>query len=467
MDPFECDAVALAAAIRGGQVSALAVAEMALARIRTRDKCVNAFTAVTEARARTAARRVDEAVAQGRDPGPIAGVPFAVKNLFDISGLVTLAGSKIRQANPPAAVDATLIRRLEAAGAILVGALNMDEFAYGFTSENSHYGPVRNPHDPTRIAGGSSGGSGAAIAAGMVHFTLGSDTGGSIRIPSSLCGTFGIRPTFGRLSRAGTVLFAPSLDTVGPLCRSPRDLALIFDLLQGPDSADPACSPASFSAVASQMERGADGLRIAVAGGYFKRYAAPDAEEAIGRVARHLSASDEIELPDPHLARSAAYVISAVEGASHHEADLRHRLNDFDPNTRCRFLAGALLPAAWYIKAQRCRRWFHDRVLDIFSRFDAILAPTTPCSATAIGRETITLGGETMMMRPSMGLLTQPFSLIGMPIVSVPLRGRSGLPIGIQIVVAPHREDLALRIARQLECDGVSGALLAPAEAVA
>jgi 1-carboxybiuret hydrolase len=459
MSFFGSDSIALAAAVRQREASATSFVEAALARIRALDPQINAFTEVTEARARAEARRVDAIVAQGRDPGPLAGVPFAVKNLFDIAGLPTLAGSKIRRSAAPAARDAALVRRLTQAGAVLVGALNMDEFAYGFTTENSHYGPVRNPHDPERTAGGSSGGSGAAVAAGMVPFTLGSDTGGSIRVPSSLCGLFGLKPTYGRVSRAGSVLFAPSFDVVGPLGRSVRDLALLCDLLQGPDSEDPVCSAAPGSPVSRELTRGASNLRLAVAGGYFKRYATPEAEEVITRVAHHLAIGDTIELPDPRVARSAAFVIGAAEGASMHDVDLRHRLEDFDPNTRYRFLAGALLPADWYVKAQRYRRWFNDRLAEIFTRFDAILTPATPFSAIRLGQERVILGGEELMARPSVGLFTQPFSLIGVPIVVVPLRGSSGLPLGVQIVAAHHREDLALRIAHQLERDGIAQAL--------
>ena len=209
----------LAASVREGRTSATAVARETLAKIRAENGAINAFTAVTEDRALVAAAAVDAAVAAGRDPGALAGAPFAVKNLFDVAGLPTIAGSRIDRDRAPAARDAALVRRLEEAGAVLVGALNMDEYAYGFSTENTHYGATRNPHDRTRVAGGSSGGSAAAVAASLIPLSLGSDTNGSIRVPAALCGVFGLRPTYGRLSRSGMRLFSASLDVGGPFAQ--------------------------------------------------------------------------------------------------------------------------------------------------------------------------------------------------------------------------------------------------------
>jgi aspartyl-tRNA(Asn)/glutamyl-tRNA(Gln) amidotransferase subunit A len=236
------DAVAIAAAVREGKVSAVEVAKATLQRIAARDSELNCFTTVTAETALADAERIDREIAQGKNPGSLAGVPFAVKNLFDIAGLTTLAGAKINAENPRAIQDATAVARLKQAGAVLVGALNMDEYAYGFVTENSHYGATHNPHDLKRVAGGSSGGSAAAIAAGLVPLTLGSDTNGSIRVPAALCGVFGLKPTYGRLSRAGVTLFSSSLDHVGPFARSVRDIATAFDVLQGEDERDPVCT---------------------------------------------------------------------------------------------------------------------------------------------------------------------------------------------------------------------------------
>src|SRR5262249_55738897 len=217
---------------------------------------------------------------------------------FDVRGMPTLAGSKINRDRPPAGRDATLIERLEAADAVLIGALNMGEYAYDFTGENVHDGPSRNPHDPSRMTGGPSGGSGAAVAAGLVPIALGSDTNGSIRVPASFCGLFGLKPTYGRLSRARTFPFVASLDHVGPLARSAGDLALAYDAMQGPDPDDPVCALRPAVAATPLLEKGSEGLRIAVAGGYFRAGLFPQAQDALAKVAAALGATSEIEIPE-------------------------------------------------------------------------------------------------------------------------------------------------------------------------
>src|ERR1700726_3047683 len=308
-------AASIAAAVTAGRVSATHIVEAALARIRERDPLLNSFTAVTERRALARAQALDGARAKGEKLPALAGVPFAVKNLFDVGGLSTLAGSKINRDLPPAERDAALIERLEAAGAILVGALNMGEYAYDFTGENIHDGPSRNPHDLDRMTGGSSGGSGAAVGGGLVPLALGSDTNGSIRVPSSLCGIFGLKPTYGRLTRARTFPFVASLDHLGPSARTAGDLARAYDALQGPDADDPACAERAAEPVTALLDRGTEGLRIAVAGGYFKGKTA-EAVAAVDSVASALGANRDIDTPQAERARSAAFIITASEGAS-------------------------------------------------------------------------------------------------------------------------------------------------------
>src|SRR5205814_912687 len=250
-----------------------------------------------------------------------------------------------------------------------------------FTTENTHYGATHNPHDLTRVAGGSSGGSAAAVAAGMVPLTLGSDTNGSIRVPAALCGVFGLKPTYGRVSRAGAVLFASSFDHIGPFARTTRDLALAFDALQGPDARDPVCTSRPAEPAAGEIERGIDGLRIAIADGHFAKGGAPECHDAVARVADALGARRRVTLPEAHRARAAAFVITTCEGAQLHLESLRTRAKDFDPLIRDRFLAGALVPAALYARAQRFRAWFRDRVREAFRDVDVLLAPTTPWPA--------------------------------------------------------------------------------------
>ena len=455
------DALATAAAIRNGRMSAVEAAETALRGIAALDGRIHAFTAVTEERAFAEARAIDAARAAGQTLPALAGVPYAVKNLFDIAGLTTLAGSKINRDRAPAKEDAALVARMRGAGAVLVGALNMDEYAFGFTTENAHYGTARNPHDLSRIAGGSSGGSAAAVAAGMVPLSLGTDTNGSIRVPSSLCGIFGIKPTYGRLSRRGAYLFAASLDHVGPFARSAADLTVIYDALQGQDSGDHAQARRAMEPALPTLKEGAAGLRIAVAGGYFRQNAGPQAQAAVEAVARALKATREVILPEAQRARAAGFVITAAEGSNLHLPDLRTRPDDFDPLIRDRFLANALTPAAWYMQAQRFRLWFYQSVMRLFDDTDIILAPATPVAATQIGVESFELNGAQVPARPSMGLLTQPLSFIGLPIVTVPIHGLGPLPIGVQVIARPWREADALRVAAALESAGVASAPVA------
>ncbi|MEP0886231.1 AtzE family amidohydrolase [Trichocoleus sp. ST-U3] len=458
MDLQNADAVTTATAIKAGEITAKATVSAALKRISTHNETFNCFTAVTAETALEDAEKIDQAIAKGEHPGSLAGVPFAVKNLFDIAGLTTLAGSKINAENPPATQDATAVTRLKQAGAVLVGALNMDEYAYGFVTENSHYGSTRNPHDLTRVAGGSSGGSAAAVAAGLVPLTLGSDTNGSIRVPASLCGIFGLKPTYGRLSRSGAFLFAGSFDHIGPFARSVQDLATSFDVLQGVDASDPICTTRPPELCLPQLKQGIEGLRIAVAGDYFAKGAEPEALDAVAKVAQALDVTASVTLPEPHRARAAAYIITASEGANLHFANLRSRPQDFDPATRDRFLAGAMIPATWYIQAQRFRQWYRDQVREIFETVDIILAPTTPCVAPPLGVEKMVIAGEEVLVRPNLGLFTQPLSFIGLPVLSVPVHLPNRLPLGVQIIAAPYNEALILRVAAVLEELGITTA---------
>jgi 1-carboxybiuret hydrolase len=457
IDPTLASAAEIARAVDAGELNAAEVIEQALLAIRMRDPVLNCFTAVTAERARTRARAIDRDRQQGKRHGPLTGVPFAVKNLFDVQGLATLAGSKINRTRDPSVRDAALIERLESAGAILVGALNMGEYAYDFTGENIHAGPSHNPHDVTRMTGGSSGGSGGAVAGRLVPLALGSDTNGSIRVPASLCGLFGLKPTYGRLTRARTFPFVASLDHLGPLARTTEDLALAYDAMQGPDPEDPACANRAAEPVTPLLERAADDLTIAVAGGYFRAGASPEAFAAVDRVAAALGANQDIEIPEAARARAAAYVITATEGAALHLDRLRRQAQDFDPAVRDRLIAGAMVPAALVDRAQIFRRWYRARVLDLFETVDAILAPATPCTAPAIGQTTFMLDGKELPVRANLGIYTQPISFIGLPVVAVPLP-LAPLPIGVQIITAPWREDVALRIAYALERMGIAAA---------
>src|SRR4051795_9631672 len=447
----------IAQAVTDRKLSALDATEAALARIAKHDGVLNSFTDVTADRARAKARAVDAAMAAGQKVGPLAGVPFAVKNLFDVEGLPTRAGSKINRDLPPATRDATLIERMEAAGAVLVGALNMGEYAYDFTGENIHDGPSRNPHDPTRMSGGSSGGSGSAVGGGLVPIALGSDTNGSIRVPSSFCGIFGLKPTYGRLSRARSFPFVSSFDHLGPFARKVEDLALAYDAMQGPDSEDAACTTRPAEPVSALLAQDIGSLRIAIAGGYFQANVFPEAKEAVARVAKALGTTRVVDIPEAGRARAAAYVITTVEGASLHLDRLRKRPNDFDPAVRDRLIAGAMIPAPFVDRAQKFRRWYRAQVLEIFKDVDVLIAPATPCIAPKIGQQTFVLDGVELPVRANIGIHPQPISFIGLPVVAAPVP-LDPMPIGVQIIAAPWREDIALRVAYALERIGVVAA---------
>ncbi|AWM04968.2 AtzE family amidohydrolase [Bradyrhizobium amphicarpaeae] len=453
----EMTAAEIAKAVAGGKMSALDATEAALARIKQHDGILNSFTDVTADRARAKARAIDADIAAGKEIGPLAGVPFAVKNLFDVAGLPTRAGSKINRDRAPASRDATLIERMEAAGAVLVGALNMGEYAYDFTGENVHDGPSRNPHDTTRMTGGSSGGSGSAVGGALVPIALGSDTNGSIRVPSSFCGIFGLKPTYGRLSRARSFPFVASLDHLGPFARSVADLALAYDAMQGPDAEDSACTTRGLEPTLPLIANPVSDLRIAIAGGYFQKNVFPEAVEAVSRVAKALGATKMVDIPEAARARAAAYVISTTEGASLHLDRLRQRANDFDPAVRDRLIAGAMVPAALVDRAQKFRRWYRAELAEIFKSVDVLLAPATPCTAPKLGQVNFNLDGVELPVRANIGIHTQPISFIGLPVVAVPVP-LEPMPIGVQIIAAPWREDIALRVAHALEKMGVVSA---------
>jgi len=436
------DVLPIVAAVKAGRLTAQAVLHHTLERIASQDRDLNAFTAVFAAEAREEAGRLDARIAEGQPVGALAGVPFAVKNLFDVGGVVTLAGSKIRKEAAPAAHDAALIARLKRADAILVGALNMDEFAYGFVTDNAHYGATRNPHDLSRIAGGSSGGSAAAVAGDLVPLSLGSDTNGSVRIPAGLCGVYGLKPTLGRLPLDGMFPFVEDLDHAGLFARTVADLALAYAVLaEGPLPVQHKPS-----------------LRAAVLGGWFTQGASGEVLGAVNLVGRALNADLGVELTGAEAARSAAFCLSAFRGARLHLADLKRQPHAFDHAVRDRLLAGALLPGGVEDEARRYRRLFHAEAAGLFERYDILLAPIAPCTAPPIGEDDMLIDGKPVSARKSLGAYTQPLSYIGLPVLAAPVNRPGQLPIGVQIIAAEGREDHLFCVAAHLEANGVLGA---------
>lgn len=456
MSRWPAGAHACVQAFSSGQLSAQELASAALERIAAQNTSLNAFIDITAQRALAEAAVLDKAYQRGETLPVLAAVPYAVKNLFDVSGLTTLAGAKLLSHNPVAQQDAVLIDRLHAAGGLLLGTLNMDALAYGFTTENTHYGVTRNPHDPLRSAGGSSGGTGAAVAAGLVAIGLGSDTNGSIRVPASLCGVFGLKPTYGRLPRTGTFPFVASFDHLGPLAANVEDLSLAYDAMQGHDAGDAACAPRFVARTLDTLHRGVEGLRVARLTGYFDDNAGTEARWAATTAADALGACDEVELVGTESARAAAFVMTAAEGGALHRDDLCSLAGDFEPLSVDRLMAGTLVPASWYQHAQRYRRLYLNRMLALLEQYDVLIAPATPVTAPLLGQQQITIGSRQLPTRPNLGLLTQPISFIGMPVVVAPLWPAGGLPIGVQLIAAPWREDKCLRAAWVLQQQGLA-----------
>ncbi|MET0371090.1 MAG: AtzE family amidohydrolase [Sphingobium sp.] len=430
-------ALAIAADVRAGRTSATAVVEACLASLPADDAPLRAVTRILADRARAEASAVDAQIAAGRDPGPLAGLPYGVKDLFDVAGLPTTAGSALYADAPPAIADADAVSRLRAAGAVLVATLNMDEFAYGFATINARHGTTRNPHDTSRLAGGSSGGSAAVVAAGLLPFTLGSDTNGSVRVPASLTGVYGLKPTHGDLPMGGVFPFAASFDDVGHFATSVADMIAIWEVLAG------TVAPSDNSAI-----------RVARLGGRFGDNVDPDQVAALTAIAPD---APVVVLPDIARARSAAFLITAFEGGALHRAALARDAMSFDPQTRDRLIAGALLPQTLCDEAQAFRVAFRRRVLDLIAPYDVLLAPATPCVAPPVDSPSILIDGEMRPARADLGIHTQPISFLGLPSLAVPLLRSGRLPIGLQLVGKPGGEAMLFRYASMLEQRGITG----------
>jgi AtzE family amidohydrolase len=456
-------AAEIAASVRSGRLSAAQVLDTALERIERHDRSINAFTSLTLDEARRQAARIDAIRSSGVDPGPLAGVPFAVKDLYDIAGHVTRSGARIHAEGQPAARTATVVRKLQESGAVLLGHLNMEEYAYGFFTDNAHFGRTLNPHDVTRTAGGSSGGSAAAVAAGLVPFSLGSDTNGSIRVPAAFCGIYGLKPTFGRLSRAGARLFVSSFDHVGPFARSVADLAAVYDAMQGYDAADPVCRDVPPVPASPTLVDGISGLRFGRPGGYFADVLDGPCRAAVERVCTALEARDTSMGDCMDAARAAAFVITSVEAFAGRQPELATRLSEFDPKTRYRFLAGALMPGPWYAKAQAFRSWLAEQARAWMADCDVLVMPVSPIQAPQFGQFEAKIDGSNLPMRLLLARFVQPLALLGYPIVVVPVSGIDGPPVGVQLMGRPFEEDKVLRAAAWLEAKGVARSDVAPA----
>ncbi|BBC73819.1 amidase [Altererythrobacter sp. B11] len=431
-------AVEIAAAVRAGTLRARDVTERALAALQTEARPLVAVTRLLAERARREATEVDAAVEAGRDPGPLAGVPYGVKDLFAVEGLPNTAGSSLYASAAPEPADARAIGLMRRAGAVLTATLNMDEFAYGFATINARHGTTRNPHDLARLAGGSSGGSAAVVAAGLLPVSLGSDTNGSVRVPASLTGTYGLKPTHGDLPLEGVFPFAASFDDCGPFTSSAADMACVWEVLSTKSAAAGTGDPP----------------RIARLGGRFAENCDPDQLDAMDAIAPD---APVVEIPEIARARSAAFLITACEGGRLHQAALAENAMAFDPATRDRLLAGALLPQDIYAAAQAFCTSFRARVLELIRDYDVLLAPATPCEAPFVADPTITIDAQRVPARADLGIHTQPITFTGLPSLAVPLHRPGRLPLGLQLIGKPHGEPALLRLAAMLEQRGLVG----------
>ncbi|MCH8001375.1 MAG: Asp-tRNA(Asn)/Glu-tRNA(Gln) amidotransferase subunit GatA [Proteobacteria bacterium] len=438
----------LAPRIAAGEVSPLALTEAALARIEAQDGALNAFMTVTADAALEAARAAEAEIAAGRHRGPLHGVPLAVKDLFATKGVRTTGGSKLLGDWVPDH-DAAAVERLKRAGAVLLGKTAMHELAYGTTSDNAHYGPVRNPWDAACHPGGSSGGSAAAVAAGLAFGALGSDTGCSIRQPAACCGIVGLKPTFGRVSKFGALPLSWSMDHVGPMTRSVADAALMLQVLAGPDPRDPNCVERAVPDYGFGLNGGIEGKRIALARGFFFADCDPEVATAVAAAAQTLgglgAVVEEVELPEMEAAYLVGGMIIACEAAAYHAKSLRERPEAFSEELRASLELGGFYSAVDYLQAQRARRRITEAVLGAVQPFDAVLTPTSPVPATPID-DTPRHHGALRHRN------TIPFNLTGLPAVSIPCGfTEAGLPIGLQIVGKAFDEAGILEIARAYE----------------
>ena len=447
-----------AAALGSREVSSVELTEAALARAERANPTLNAFLTFTAEHAMEQAEQADKERAAGKDRGPLHGIPIALKDLFLTKGVRTTAGSKLYEHYIPDH-DATVVEKLRAAGAISIGKLNLHELAYGITSANPHFGPVCNPWNVAHSPGGSSGGSGAAVAAGSVYAAMGTDTGGSIRIPASFCGTVGLKPTYGRVSRYGVLPLGYSLDHMGPLTRTVRDAALVLNAIAGKDVRDDTSSHRRVVDFVPEEDSHIRGVRVGLPENYFFDRLDTEVEVAVrGAIARAESLRAVIKpvrVPDVDALNAVARVILLAEASAVMEPHMGSR-GSFGKDVLTLLDQGRLLPATDYIQAQRLRRKMRAEFEKLWEEVDCLMFPTTPNTAPAIGATTVQLGGVEEDVRLATTRLVRSINALGYPALSLPCGlSASGLPIGLQIVGGPFEEALILKIGAALEDNGV------------
>jgi aspartyl-tRNA(Asn)/glutamyl-tRNA(Gln) amidotransferase subunit A len=470
--PAAGTALGIAAAVRAGERSAVEVVDAHLAAIDAREADVHAFNEVTAERARAAAADVDRRVAAGEDPGPLAGVPVALKDNLCTEGVATTCSSRILEGWVPP-YDATVVQRLAAAGAVSVGKTNLDEFAMGSSTENSAFGPTRNPRDLARVPGGSSGGSAAAVAAGFAPLSLGSDTGGSIRQPASFCGVVGVKPTYGLVSRYGLVAFASSLDQVGPFATTVADAALLLEVIAGHDPADATSIPQPAPSLVEHLDDGVAGLRVGLVtelmGDGIDPQVAARVREAADALAAAGATVEEVSVPAVTYGLSAYYLIAPAEASSNlarfdgvryglrvdaattNDMMVATRTAGFGDEVKRRIMLGTYALSAGYYdafygQAQKVRTLICRDLAAAYEHFDVLLSPTAPTTAFELGAIADPL---TMYLND---ICTIPTNLAGHPAMSIPFGlGEHGLPVGVQVLAPALGEVPMFRAAAALE----------------
>ncbi len=445
----------LAPLIQKKEVSPVDLTQQVLSRIEKLQPHLNSFITVTAQAAIEAAQAAEKEIAAGNYRGPLHGIPISIKDLFATRGVRTTAGSKVL-ANWVPDHDATSVARLRSAGAIIVGKTNMHEFAYGVTNDNPHYGPARNPWDPRLITGGSSGGSGAAVASSQSIASLASDSGGSIRIPSAVCGTVGLKPTYGRVSRFGAIPLAWSLDHVGPITRTVEDAAILLSILAGPDPKDSSASNRAVPDYRAALTGNIAGMRLGISREYFFDHVDPEIRHAVEGAVTKLQGlgAKSLQVSIPHLENCAAMEahITLAEATSYHEPYLRTKADDYGSGVRTDLEAGRFLLATDYVKSQRARVLLQKDFRAVFEQVDVVVSPALPAFPPTVGDVYVQSGDLREHIIDAFLRFNIPYDLTGLPAISVPCGFSShGLPIGLQVAGPAFEEARVLMVAHAYE----------------
>jgi len=451
MEPYELTLTEASARIKAGELSPVELVDSALARVEQTEPHINAFACVTPEHAREAARVAEHEITGGDYRGPLHGIPVGIKDLYDTARVPSTSSSRVREGRIPEA-NAVAVDAMRNAGTVMVGKTHTHEFAYGGITPTT-----RNPWRTDRIPGGSSGGSGAAIAAGVCTVALGTDTAGSIRIPAALCGTVGLKPTYGRVAKVGIAPLSWSLDHAGPLTRNVRDAALVLGVLAGHDPADPASVDTPVNDYLTDLDRGISGLRIGVATNYYFDRVSPDVENAtrnaITTLERQGAHIQQVQIPYAEVTLGAEWAILMSEASTYHQDVLREKADLYTPEVRSLLEVGELIYATDYIKALRTRSLIQQGWATLFDHVDLIVAPCMPVAAPVAGAPTVTWDdGVSEDVTTTLVRLTSPSNLTGLPTLSVPVGfDDMGLPLGMQLIGRPFDEATVLRAGQAYE----------------